>query len=198
MKSKRRERRAVLACMGLLTVTAALAFATVNSRVKDFEASVEASKVEPVQTIAVVEKVQQTEPAPMLFDVPLSEDLQLHIMAECEKREVDPAVIVAMIERESQYTADVIGDNGNSYGLMQIQYRWWYGTMVELGCTNLLDAKQNTTVGIAILDSLLNVCDGDYGKALTAYNAGAYRGTVTAYANAVLNTAEELKGGIEL
>lgn len=191
-----RERRAIVACASLLTAAAVFAFAKVNSCAKDFEARVEASKASSVGVVTVAAKPQPTAaPAPVLYDVPLDADLQMYIIEECEKREVDPAVVFAVIERESQYTADAIGDNGNSYGLMQIQPKWHYGRMTELKCTNLLDPYDNVTVGISLLDDLLDRYDGDYGKALTAYNTGAYRGTVTAYANAVLDIAEELKGG---
>lgn len=198
MKSKKkmkRERRAVVACVCLLTAAAVYGHNTVNSRVKEFEARVEASR--PTQVQAVAMAMTHT-PAPVLYDVPLPEDLQLHIFAECENKGVDPAIILAMIERESCYTEDVIGDNGNSFGYMQIQPRWWYSKMVELGCTDLLDGKQNVTVGIDIMAGLLEANGGDYEKALVCYNQGQYKGTVTEYANAVLDITEEIKGGESL
>lgn len=197
-KSKRqvvRQRRAMVACVGVLTAATVFAFATINSRVKQFEAAVDASRAEPMKAVAVAEPAPT--PAP-LYDVPLDADLQMYIIEQCEKREVDPAVVFAMIERESQYTADAVGDNGNSFGLMQIQPKWHYNRMVELGCTNLLDPYDNVTVGIDLLDDLLDKYEGDYGKALTVYNSGSYKGKVSSYAMAVLDIAEEIKGDVNL
>ena len=122
------------------------------------------------------------------FDVPLSTEVQDHIFKASEYYGIDPAIIVAMCYRESTYNANLIGDNGNSYGLMQIQPRWHYRRMADLGCTDLLDPYQNITVGIDYLAELL----GKYGsidKALTAYNKGHYNGTITVYAKAVMETA---------
>lgn len=190
-----RERVACVVCAGVLTVGAVAGFATVNRKARDFEARVEASKAAAVQTVTIKAKPAPTAtPAPVLYDVPLSADLQLHIFAECEKRGVDETIVLAMIERESRFTEDAIGDNGNSYGYMQIQPRWWYGKMETLGCTDLLDGKQNVTVGIDILADLLEANGGDYAKALVCYNQGSYKGTVTKYAQAVLAGAEELRG----
>lgn len=126
------------------------------------------------------------------FDVPLSEDLQNHIFAECENKGVAPTIVLAMCYRESTYTANKIGDNEQSFGIMQIQPRWHYTRMLKLNCTNLFDPYQNITVGIDYLCEQLNRYNGDIAKALTAYNGGDYNGTVTEYAKAVLEKANEL------
>lgn len=195
------ERWAMLACAGLLTAGAVWGFATVNTKAQAFEASQEAKAAEVSARLHYIAAQVETEPAPtptpapVLYDVPLEDELQLFIISECESKNVDPAVVLSMIYRESRFTADVIGDNGNSFGYMQIQPRWWYGKMADLGCTDLLDGKQNVTVGIDILADLLERYEGDYSKALTAYNTGAFRGTVTEYANAVIVKAEALKAG---
>ncbi len=123
------------------------------------------------------------------FDVPLSTDVQDHIFKVSEYYGIDPSIIVAMCYRESTYKADKIGDNGNSYGLMQIQPRWHYQRMADLGCTDLLDPCQNITVGVDYLDELMERY-GSIDKALTAYNRGSYSGTVTQYAKAVMETAQ--------
>lgn len=133
------------------------------------------------------------------FDVPLAEEIQDHIFKLCEENDLDPAIIIAMIDKESKYTIDIIGDKGKSYGLMQIQPRWHSERMKELGVDDLLDPCQNITVGIDILVELL-----DSGKslewALTAYNGGhayanrlANEGRVGSYASSVLEIAENLE-----
>jgi soluble lytic murein transglycosylase-like protein len=127
-----------------------------------------------------------------LYDVPLSMELQLHIIHTCEAKRIDPAIVVAMAFRESTYNAKAIGDNGESFGLLQIQPYWHSERMERLGCTDLLDPFQNVTVGVDYLAELLDRYDGDMAKALVAYNRGHYAGTVTEYAKTILAMAEEL------
>lgn len=133
------------------------------------------------------------------FDVPLDHELQDHIFALCEEKCIDPAIIIAMIDKESKFDIDIIGDKGKSYGLMQIQPRWHKERMEELGVTDLLDPYQNVTVGIDILAELL-----ESGKslewALMAYNGGhSYanrleaEGRLSTYADYVLEYAKGLE-----
>ena len=133
------------------------------------------------------------------YDIPLDDELQDYIIETSEERGVDPAIIIAMIKRESQFDIDIIGDRGKAFGLMQIHPRWHSDRMEKLGVTDLLDPYQNVTVGIDIMAELL-----DGGKsvewALMAYNGGyanANRhikaGTLSGYATDVLEFAEELE-----
>lgn len=135
----------------------------------------------------------------VLYDIPLDDKLQDYIIETSEERGVDPAIIIAMIERESQFDIDVIGDRGKAFGLMQIHPRWHSDRMERLGVTDLLDPYQNVTVGIDIMAELL---DGGESVewALMAYNGGyahANRhieaGTLSEYATDVLKFAEELE-----
>lgn len=135
------------------------------------------------------------------FDVPLSTDLQDHIFSVCEKRNIDPAIIVAMIERESDYRPSTIGDGGNSLGLMQIQPKWHQERANQLGCSNLMDPYQNITVGVDLFSDLLK-CRNSVEWALMAYNGGpsyannkARNGVITDYARAVLNNSKNLEKG---
>lgn len=138
------------------------------------------------------------------YDVPLDEELQLFVIEEAEAHGIAPEIIFAMIERESNYKAGAIGDNGNSFGLMQIQARYHYERMQELGCTDLLNAEQNIKVGIDILAELVEKYEGDIEMALTAYNmgcSGAYKNCFqygvysSKYSTAVLEASERIKGG---
>lgn len=143
-----------------------------------------------------------TEPEVILYDVPLSEDLQLHIIAQAESHGIDPAIVMAMIWRESKFDPWCVGDSGNSLGLMQIQPRWHSGLMAQLGCPDLHDPFQNVTVGTNILGSHLERYDGNLEMALMAYNAGATgaynnyfsQGVYSSkYSQSVLRKAEELR-----
>lgn len=138
-----------------------------------------------------------------LYDIPLSDNLQRYITEECDGTGIDPTIIFAMIERETNYDAQAIGDDGESYGIMQIKAKYHYQRMVELKCTNLLDPYQNVTVGIDILCEKLNKY-GNMQMALVSYNAGsggAYehyfsKGVYSSdYSRAVMERANELKGG---
>lgn len=148
---------------------------------------------------------QPAEPviAKSYFDCPLPKELQDFIALLCEEHHIDPAIVVAMIKKESGYRADAVGDSGNSLGLMQIQPRWHKDRMKRLECTNLKDAYQNVTVGVDFLAELMGKYD-NIDMALMAYNAGAAgarkhwwsRGVYSnKYSQAVLEIAEKLKGG---
>ena len=156
----------------------------------------------------VVEEVVEVEPEIVVeevkvryFDIPLSTDLQDHIFATCEKYGVQPSIIVAMIKKESEFNAGVIGDGGNSFGLMQIQPRWHRARMDSLGCSNLLDPYQNVTVGISLFADLYSK-GGSIEWALMAYNGGeSYAnskwraGVVSEYARTVLTNSDIFERG---
>lgn len=133
------------------------------------------------------------------YDVPLDKSLQDHIFELCEEYEVDPAIVMSVIRKESMYKSDAIGDSGNSFGLMQIQKRYHEARMERLDCDDLLDPYQNVEVGIDLLAELIDM-DRGIEWALMCYNGGyAYAnerrelGIVSAYAETVLNTSKSLE-----
>lgn len=165
---------------------------------QDSEESASETIVEPAETV-IEGYVDHGCVEHVLYDIPLDDELQDYIIETSEERGVDPAIIIAMIERESQFDIDVIGDRGKAFGLMQIHPRWHSDRMEKLGVTDLLDPYQNVTVGIDIMAELL-----DRGEsvewALMAYNGGyahANRhieaGTLSGYATDVLEFAEGLE-----
>ena len=107
----------------------------------------------------------------VFYDVPLDIDLQAHITNECRIHGIDPTIVFAMIERESGFRADAIGDSGESYGLMQVKLKYHKDRMEKYGVTDLLDPYGNVTVGIDYLAEMLERY-GDLEMALVAYNAG--------------------------
>lgn len=155
------------------------------------EAAIKAT--EPTEEIPLtIEVAPVPEALELMYDTPLRAEVQLEIEALCAARDIDAAVVLAMIYHESRYQEDAVGDSCNSYGLMQIQPRWHAERMERLGVSDLLDGVQNVVVGIDYLDELLDRYGGDYGKALTAYNRGHYSGTVSQYATTVLERAERM------
>ena len=135
-------------------------------------------------------------------DVPLSKDIQYHIFVECDGYSISPFIIMAMIERESQFDQYAIGDDGKSFGLMQIQPKWHIDTMIELGCTDLFNPKENISVGMKVLDTLIH--DYKHGNdiywVLMAYNGSPNyantnmnNGIITEYAREITERAWELE-----
>ena len=141
------------------------------------------------------------EPKRAYYDVPLTEDLQDIIIDTASRRGVDPALVLAVIEKESGYNPDASGDNGRSQGLMQIWRSLHEKKMKKLGVANLYDPRDNVLVGIDILAEKLEKYE-DAEKALIAYNAGDARAKKhyfskgiysSSYSRAVLKIAEEIR-----
>ena len=147
---------------------------------------------EPTANIPETTTAETEPPETILYyNVNLSEYVQDVIFAKCEKYNIPPEIVIAMIERESQFKQYAIGDDGRSFGLMQIQPKHHLQRMIDLGCTDLFDPVQNVTVGIDILAEQY-IKYGDIAKALVAYNGGSYKGTITNYAKTVIARANEL------
>jgi len=56
-------------------------------------------------------------------DVPLSYEEQDNLRTACEEFDIPYALALAVIEHETHFR-NIMGDNGNSYGYMQIQLKW--------------------------------------------------------------------------
>lgn len=160
---------------------------------------IETTIPEPIETIPPTEV--PTEPKPLYFDVPLSEDLQDHIFELCDKSGIEADLVMAMIRAESTYNPNCIGDGGDSLGLMQIQPKWHQWRMDKLDCPDLMDPYQNVTVAIDILTGFYATGKSDE-WILMAYNGGAVyadrkagNGEVSDYAVRVLEFRDELNRG---
>ena len=152
-------------------------------------------------TTAIVEVETETvaEPTYNLCDIPLDAELQIWVFDYCKDKKLNPYLIFAMCERESQYKADAVGDSGRSLGIMQIQEQWHQERMDRLGCTDLLNPYQNVTVGIDILIDLYSKCN-DTAWVLMAYNGGeAYAnrnynaGNISEYARYIMTRTKEME-----
>ena len=94
------------------------------------------------------------------------------------KHGIDPALVHAVIEAESNYRPRALSQVG-ARGLMQVMP----ATARDLGVSNarhLFDPEQNVEAGVKYLKFLLEKFDGDLPTAIAAYNAGP--GTVDRYA----------------
>jgi hypothetical protein len=135
-----------------------------------------------IQTITKEIPVEVT-PDTLYYKVTLSQEIQNVIFEECEKYNIPPSLIIAMIEKESDYRENLMGDNNNSYGLMQIQKKYYQDTMLSLGGTDLINPIDNVKTGIYIINNLIQK-DKGIRWALMAYNGGE------SYANKKVNNGE--------
>lgn len=155
---------------GVLSVIAAIMLFAI--REKPEPVSPPPAQVEEPVEIPVEEEIPVVEEVKILYDVPLDADLQDHIIEACRIHGIDPAIVLGMIQRETQFSPELIGDGGKSFGLMQIQKRWHEDRMEKLNVTDLMNPYQNVVVGIDYLAELLEKYDGDLEMALIGYNSG--------------------------
>ena len=138
----------------------------------------EAEPVKAVESCPTAEPEVTVAENATVYPVPLDEELQLFIIGLCEEHHIDPAILFAMAERESNFNPDAIGDSGDASGMFQIQAKWHQARMDKLGINDLFDPYQNAEVAVDYLAELLDYYDGNMEKALVAYNmgqTGAYR-----------------------
>ena len=123
-------------------------------------------------------------------DVPLDGETQALLHSACEEAGITYELALAVIRKETEFQ-NVMGDNGNSYGYMQIQPRWHEDRMERLGVTDLTDPYSNFRVGCDFLAELLSKYTLE--EALTAYNSG--KPGKSEYATSVMNYMDEYNYG---
>ena len=84
-----------------------------------------------------------------------------------KKNNVPPRLVKAIIETESAYDADAVSGSG-AMGLMQLMPQ----VMKETGVIDPFIPAENIRGGVEHLKKLLTRYNGDYKRALAAYNAG--------------------------
>ena len=132
---------------------------------------------------------------PLLYDIPLSGQVQHHIKDVCKEYDVDMELVLAIIQKESRYDSKAISADGLAYGLMQIVTICHKDRMDKLEVTDILNEYQNVEVGIDILAELLSKYDTNY--ALMCYNMGEGRAakcgkTETAYTREIMQIKESI------
>ena len=155
--------------------------------------STDISSEAPIEDIDEVESKPTPKPEPTytLYDVPFNKDTQLEIIEICNEYDISYELILGVISVEcTTFEPNTIGDGGNSFGLMQIQPKWWSDIMTCEGVTNLLDPLQNIRCGCAIINELKRMYGTEY-RALQAYNTGR-PDTNNGYADNVYRSIGEL------
>ncbi len=131
------------------------------------------------------------------LDIPLSYDVQHYVYELSWEYDIDPILVMAIIQKESKCDPNTVGDYGKAIGLMQIQRQWHYERIRELKCTDLYDPYQNILVGMNYLAELF---EGDMTMewVLMAYNGGrtwankhAVAGYTTKYAREVIDIMDD-------
>jgi len=84
-----------------------------------------------------------------------------------ERHQVDPALVRAVIETESNWNPSAVSRKG-ALGLMQLIPT----TAQRFGVNDAFSPKQNVDAGVKYLKSLLERYNGNLDLALAAYNAG--------------------------
>lgn len=102
----------------------------------------------------------------------LPEEVQIYTYCLCKQEGVRYALILAVIEHESGYKYDCIGDDGESFGYMQIMQKFHEDRMEEMGVADLLNPYQNIRLGVSIMKELIDKY-GMIQDALAVYNYGA-------------------------
>jgi len=89
------------------------------------------------------------------------------IAAAAATHGLDPKLIVAVVQTESDFNAQAVSPAG-AQGLMQLMP----GTAAELGVSDAFNPEQNIQAGSRYLKQLMDRYDGDIGLTLAAYNWG--------------------------
>lgn len=120
------------------------------------------------------------------------------IFKESEKYDINPYVIIKLIETESNFNPNA--DNGIAAGLCQINYKdgtakWLWSHLFpdeEYSKEKLYDSVRNIKLGAFYISYLLKRYDGDYHKALSAYYAGPSKGlSRSRYSEKILNSIRD-------
>jgi hypothetical protein len=117
-----------------------------------------------VMLLAGVGPVRAQEAPP---DAPAPADYEPYIAAAAREFGVDPALIRAIIGKESGGNASLVGPSGQQ-GLMGLMP----GTSAAFGVQDPLDPAQNVRGGTQFLRSLLDRYGGDVRLAVAAFTAG--------------------------
>ena len=130
------------------------------------------------------------------------EVVQVYLWELCKKKNLNYYLVVALLEHESHYKYDCLGDNGNSFGYMQVYQKYHYERMEKEQVTDLLDPYGNIRVGTSFLQELYEKygSSGDH-CVLMVYNMGAggasrcwKKGIYSSeYSRAIVKRAQEIE-----
>ena len=138
-----------------------------------------------------------------LLDVPLEAETQWAIFEQCGQDAELFCAVMAIATVESGFDPQMVGDGGDSIGMMQINTRWHTGRMEALGVTDLTDPEQCAAVAIDYLlelEGILEAGPGDH-RLYVGYNCGpsrAKRTSSTAYSETVMACYQDYIGEMKV
>lgn len=129
----------------------------------------------PEQEVPVAAAVESFEPEYAAYDdVPLPEDLQIFMQEKCDELDISYEFALALMETESSFDANAVGDGGNSIGRMQINKCNWQRMADDYGL-DVADEFDNVAAGLVILRELFDQNPDPY-YVILCYKAGIGRG----------------------
>lgn len=176
----RKHRRELLLAIAMLVLLAAIiAFSLLRGNAVELQPTAEAPVVQTISTgtEAILDVFD-----PVRDDVPLDAETQRLLYEACGETGIRYELALAVIWQETDFR-NVVGDDGASYGYMQVQPKWHENRMERLGVTDLADPYGNFLVGCDFLAELVERYD--IVDALTKYNSGKTGNSQ--YAQSVLN-----------
>lgn len=146
-----------------------------------------AAQTEPLQTVDLTwEPIPEyVAPEPVVIetyvpefiayeDVPLPEDMQIFMQQECKELDLSYEFALALMETESSFNPDAVGDGGRSVGYMQINQCNWQRMADDYGL-DVSDEKENVAAGLRILRELFDQNTDPY-YVILCYKAGIGNG----------------------
>lgn len=119
-------------------------------------------------------------------DIPLIPEHQLAIKDICERKGISYPVMLALMEKESRFTADA--KNGNNLGICQIHESFF-------DCDDYFDVVKNVDSATDYIQKLLIEYDGDYEMALQKFNGQeTWKGKKSHYSTSILERSEYYGG----
>ncbi len=114
---------------------------------------------------------EETPTEPVYYDIPLSRALQDYIRALCGEYAVPMALVLAIVEVESDFREDCVSST-QDYGLMQVNRCNFESCRAKFGDVDLLDPYDNLRCGVWLFSEEYRAEDGDPVRALMRYNCG--------------------------
>ena len=112
-----------------------------------------------------------TQPTYIYLDVPLSKELQEYTYKQCDYDKDLYLLVMAIMQKESNFDANAIGIDGHDLGLMQIRDCNLAALEEKFGSVDLMNPYDNVKCGVSMIKGLYEKYEYK-NLALMAYNCG--------------------------
>lgn len=167
---------------------------TVATSVKSFEAQamddIEKRYEREKEEAELIQEQGNTMKAPYDF-ISLSDDYQTFMENRCEALGINFFLAASLMFSESSFNPYVLGDNGNSIGLFQINKCNWERMEKDFGLDVTLPAD-NIEAGLRIFKELMDEYPDDVAAVIQCYKCGIGRGEELMKDGVYLSCIEEI------